>query len=88
MNEKKIYDLDSTFSFGKYQSLPLRFVLANDPDYIMWCMDSYAWFTLSDVAMDYFFLYHRSKSALASRRAEIMSRLGKTKMTKENSVEK
>lgn len=85
MDKKKIYDLDSTLSFGKYHSMPLRFVLASDPEYIMWCLDTLDWFSLSPVAMDYFCHFHRAKGILSSHRAEVMARMSEVQKSLEKS---
>jgi hypothetical protein len=43
--EKFIKNFDRfTFTFGKYEGVKMPFVLANDPQYILWCHTQQGWF--------------------------------------------
>lgn len=44
-------DIGSDFQFGKYNGLPLCYVIAEDPSYIYWCVNNINDFAISLVAL-------------------------------------
>lgn len=44
-------DIASTFQFGKYNGLPLCYVIAQNPEYIYWCVNTIDEFQISEEAL-------------------------------------
>ena len=51
MNSSKyyFYDIGSTFGFGRHNNQLLCDVIADDPTYIMWCVDTIPNFGMSEL---------------------------------------
>ena len=54
MNSSKyyFYDIVSTFGFGRHNNQLLCDVIADDPTYIMWCVDTIPNFGMSELALE------------------------------------
>ena len=44
-------DIASTFQFGKYNGLPMCYVIAHNPEYIYWCINTIDEFQISEEAL-------------------------------------
>lgn len=44
----RVYQLHSTFTFGKYKGDTIEDVLEDNYEYIIWCLDNLDWFKVSE----------------------------------------
>ena len=44
--------LDWEFTFGKYEGETIRYLLEEDPNYIIWCADNVGWFDIEAYIYD------------------------------------
>lgn len=47
-----IYDLDTPLGFGKYKGQPVEDVLADDPSYLLWCLENVESFSVDQALED------------------------------------
>lgn len=52
LNRKPILNIHSTLSFGKYKGQSVKYVLREDPSYLLWVYEKVEWLSFDETLLD------------------------------------